>query len=125
MHIKESQESVQLARFVFSPPQVSAEAMEQHRADHPPFRTWYKFCIMGRGLGQPHTASTGESLVAIIAQDYFYIISEGVQRREELDVGIRDDELNIYEARRTGRLVKCIAVRFMASKSLFAHVVPV
>ena len=125
VHIDESQEAAQPAKYVSSPPQVSAEAMEQHRADHQPFRTWCKFCIMGRGLGQSHTASPEESRVAIVAQDYFYITSEGVQRREELDVEIRDDNLKIDEARRSGRIVKCIAVRCLASKSLFGHVVPV
>ena len=63
--------------------------------------------------------------MAIVALDYFYITSEGVQRREELDVEIRDDNLKIDEARRSGRIVKCIAVRCLASKSLFGHVVPV
>ena len=47
------------------------------------------------------------------------------REREELDAEIRDDDLKIDEARRNGRLVKCIAVRCMASKTLFAHVVPV
>ena len=64
-------------------------------------------------------------LVAIVAQEYFCITSDGVQRRHELDVEIRDDDLKIDEARRIGRFVKCIAVRCMASTSLFAHVVPV
>ena len=98
VHIDESHEEAQPARFVSSPPSVSAEAMEQHRADHQPFRTWCKFCIMGRGLGQSHTASPEESSVAIVAQDYFYITSEGVQRRDELDLEIRDD--NIKNRRR-------------------------
>ena len=78
VHIDESQEAAQPAKYVSSPLQVSAEAMEQHRADHQPFRTWCKFCIMGRGLGQPHIASPEESRVAIVAQDYFYITFEGV-----------------------------------------------
>ena len=42
-----------------------------------------------------------------------------------MDVEIRDDDPKIDEARRFGRLVKCMAVRYMASKSVFAHVVPI
>ena len=66
---------------------------------------------MGRGLGQSHTASPEESSVAIVAQDYFYITSEGVQRRDELDLEIRDDNVKIDDARRSGHIVKCVAVR--------------
>ena len=110
VHIDESQEAAEPAEFMSIPLQVSADAKEQHCADHHPFRSLCKFCIKGRGIGRPHVASQTESLVAIVAKDYFYMTSEGVKRREELDVEIRDDDQKVDEARRNGRIIKCIAV---------------
>ena len=75
---------------------------------------------MGRGFGQPHAASTAEHVVPIVAMDYFFIIVEGVQRRGELSV---IDEA-IAEGWIAGTITKCLAVRCLDTKNMFAHVAP-
>ena len=62
----------------------SAEQVEGHRVTHYPYRSWCKWCVMGRGVGRPHVASSHESSVPIVGMDYFYITKEGVRRRDEL-----------------------------------------
>ena len=54
-----------------SPDQPSPEKVENHRVDgHLPFRSWFEQCILGRGLGTPHTSVSSESLVPIVGIDY-------------------------------------------------------
>ena len=60
------------------------EQVEKHRVGHCPHRSRCKQCIMGRGVGNPHSKSTQESIVPIVGMDYFYITKEGVRRRDEL-----------------------------------------
>ena len=62
----------------------SKEQIEKHRVCHFPYRSWCKWCIMGRGIGRPHTTSAQKSTVPIVGMDYFYITKGGVRRRTEL-----------------------------------------
>ena len=62
----------------------SKEQIEKHRVCHYPYRSWCKWCIMGRGIGRPHTTSAQKSTMPIVGMDYFYITKEGVRRRVEL-----------------------------------------
>ena len=126
----------------------SAEQVEGHRVTHYPYRSWCKWCVMGRGVGRPHVASSHESSVLIVGMDYFYITKEGVRRRDELakelaaalekasapvaeslrqgnDVAeaASGDEA-ISEARAAGQVLKCLLVRCLQTKNVFAHVVP-
>ena len=73
------------ARDVGSP---SADQVESHRVTHLPYRSWCKHCIMGRGVGRPHSTSTKESSAPIVGMDYFYITKEGVRRRSELALSL-------------------------------------
>ena len=54
-----------------------------HRCSHIPFRSWCRWCVMGRGRGDPHLTSAGSS-IPIVGLDYFYIDDESVTKREEL-----------------------------------------
>ena len=144
VHVEEESEEdapkLRLAPNVVSP---SREKIEDHRICHYPYRSWCKQCVMGRGVGQPHAKSTQESLVPIVGMDYFYITKEGVRRRTELAKELeaalekasapaaealrRGDELAdeaISKARSNGEVVKCLLVRCLQSKNVFAHVVP-
>ena len=67
------EEEVEPLRNAANPAQPTAVQLEEHRTDHFPFRTWCKFCIMGRGVGQPHSASQSESTIAVVGLDYFFI----------------------------------------------------
>ena len=143
VHVEEESEEdaprLRLAPNVVSP---SREKIEDHRICHYPYRSWCKQCVMGRGVGQPHAKSTQESLVPIVGMDYFYITKEGVRRRTELAKELeaalekasapaaealrRGDELAddaISKARSNGEVVKCLLVRCLQGKNVFAHVV--
>ena len=37
--------------------QPTAEEVLQHEISHVPFRSWCKFCIMGKGVASPHLKS--------------------------------------------------------------------
>ena len=166
VHVEEESEEdvpdLKHARDIASP---SADQVESHRVTHLPYRSWCKHCIMGRGVGRPHSTSTKESSAPIVGMDYFYITKEGVRRRSELAkelaevmerhgapasaelrVGheiaeraaeaatttnpagldpVGDDVVDAISAARTaGTVVKCLLVRCLTSKNVFAHVVP-
>ncbi len=46
--------------------------------------------VMGRGRGTPHR-HTGPSTVPIVGVGYFFIASEGVQKRRDLPYPISDE----------------------------------
>ena len=53
VHIADEDENepVKMAK---DPGQPSAEQEKEHRVDHYPYRSWCKFCVMGRGVGFQH-----------------------------------------------------------------------
>ena len=55
-----------------------------------------------------------------MAIDYIFLTEAGVQLRSELEL---TDEA-VQEARAKGEIVKCLALRCLKRKVLFAHVVP-
>ena len=73
-----SEEDVVDLKHATSPPQPSAEQVERHRVDHNPYRSWCKWCIMGRGQGRPHATTGTDSTVPIVGMDYFFVTKEGV-----------------------------------------------
>ena len=93
-----------------NPKDPTPEEIEVHRADHYPFRSWCKWCIMGRALGFQHRPSDG-STVPIVGIDFFFITSNGVKKRNELGIEESDEgEKAVAEARSTGSIVKCVIV---------------
>ena len=81
---EESAEDVPDLKHASNVASPGAEQVEKHRVTHYPYRSWCKWCIMGRGIGRPHTKSTQESMVPIVGMDYFYVTKEGIRRRDEL-----------------------------------------
>jgi len=112
------------------PYQPTPKEIEDHNETHYPPRTWCKFCIEGKSLGEQRGHGLTESSVPIVACDYFYITAGGeVHRREGLVVlgyakGAEGDAM-ITEHRRDGRLVKCILTKCLKFKVVWAHVIPV
>ena len=105
-------------------PQNQAE-VEDHRRSHWPYRSWCKWCNMGRGLGEQRGGRSNVHTIPIIGMDYFYITSEGFKWRKELKhPETVDGEKQLLEDRKHGNLIKCILVRCQATKCTFAHVVP-
>ena len=120
IEIQDEEESgpVKISR---SPAQPTAKQEEEHRIDHYPYRSWCKFCVMGRGIGFQHRHA-GVSRVPRIGIDYFFITASGVKKREELTEYPRDSD--IEEGRAKGEIVKCVLIRDFESKVIFAHCVP-
>ena len=58
----------------------------------------------------------------IVGIDYFFITSEGVKRRKELEFEENSSgETALLAARTNGEIIKCMVIRCFSSKSLFAH----
>ena len=55
--------------------------IEEHRATHLPYRSWCRWCVLGRGRGLQHRACT-TSLIPVIGMDYFFLTSAGVVLKE-------------------------------------------
>ena len=102
----------------------SADDVESHRCSHVPFRSWCRWCIMGRGRGDPHLRTAGSS-IPIVGLYYFFIGDETVKTRDELDFAKDEaDDAALEAARASGNLIKCLVVRCATTKCLFRHVIP-
>jgi len=117
---------VQPLRTAPTPILPSAADIEEHRLTHWPYRSWCKFCNLGRGTGEQHRRDAEKQRsIAIVGMDYWYITSGAMRKRSELDQAEdADGELQLTAAREEGSIIKCIVVRCHQSKNTFAHVVP-
>ena len=107
-----------------NPQLPTAKEIEDHRLIHVPFRCWCKWCVMGRGLGQQHGQGLASS-IAIVGLDYFFITRGGAKKRNELEFSLdAAGEAALAEARQCGEIVKCLLLRCLKTKVIFAHVVP-
>ena len=106
------------------PGQPTEKQVEEHRPCHVPYRTWCKWCNMGRGRGHQHRAGQ-PSLIAVIGLDYFFITPGGIKKRSELEHSA-DDAGNaaLEDDRRKGEIVKCIVLRCSRSKIVLGMLSP-
>ncbi len=117
-------EDVEPPRKSPDPQLPTAQEIEEHRLIHVPFRCWCKWCIMGRGRGQQHGHGL-ESSIAIVGLDYFFITRGGAKKRSELEFSLdAAGGTALDEARQSGEIMKCIILRCLKTKVIFAHVVP-
>jgi len=119
---------VEPLKIATNPGQPTAEELENHRCDHQPYRSWCKWCVMGRGLGQQHKSKAPGSTIPRVGIDYFYLTkggAKGILARNELSEAGFDSSDKIHDARDKGELVKCLLVRCWETKNVFAHVIPV
>ena len=120
-HIEEDVDDVEPLKKARNPRLPSAADIAEHELTHIPYRDWCKWCNLGRGRGIPHRHG-GESGVPIVGIDYFFITSEGVKRRKELEFEENSSgETALLAARTNGEIIKCMVIRCFSSKSLFAH----
>ena len=121
--IEDEATEIEPMKVAASPKQPTAQEEEEHRIDHADFRSWCRWCVMGRARGMQHRHGA-QSAIPIVGIDYFFITKEGVRKKKELaTMGIDGDEA-IEAARQKGEIVKCILVRCLDTKCLFAHCVP-
>ena len=74
-HIEET-EAASL-RPLKSPAAPTQREIEEHEISHCPYRSWCRFCVMGRGKADPHQRHKDEeSAVAIISCDYCFMGTE-------------------------------------------------
>ena len=112
------------------PHQPTPREIEDHNETHYPPRTWCKFCVEGKSLGEQRGHGRTESSIPIVACDYFYITAGGeLHRRDGLEkLGYAkgaEGEALIAEHRKDGKLVKCILTKCLKFKVVWAHVIPV
>ena len=124
VQIEEETTEVEVPRAAPDPGQPTARQIEEHRKLHLPFRSWCRWCVLGRGRGLQHRRRWG-SIIPIVGLDYFFLTKGGVKKREDLDFTVdADGNKALEEARARGDVVKCLLVRCFLTKAVFAHVVP-
>ena len=133
VQIEEEEEEIQAPRVAHDPAQPTERQLSEHRVTHLPYRSWCKWCVLGRGRGIQHRRGQASTL-PVIGIDYFFITSQGVRTTEELmqelaqaqpaDSPTAELTELTTRARNRGDAVKCLLIRDHLSKSVFAHVVP-
>ena len=78
-----AEEAVSSKKFP-GPKLPSPEEVAAHRIDHLPYRSWCKWCIMGRALGEQHKSREDASTIPVIGMDYFFLTSKGVESVEDM-----------------------------------------
>ena len=124
VHI-EAETEVEPLKLARNPKLPTAAEIEAHERVHIPYRDWCTWCNLGRGRGIPHRHAGGSS-VPIIGIDYFFITSEGLDKRTEFEFeDNRIGEAALNDARVKGDVVKCLLIRCFETKNIFAYCVPV
>ena len=95
----ETEESIKVkTKQLLQPP--TAEEVELHEVAHVPFRSWCKFCIMGKGVASAHhIGESTESLVPIISVDYAFM---GSKKEKEDEKG---SPIMVIKDKRTKRIL--------------------
>jgi hypothetical protein len=107
----EDDEDVEPLKMARDPKLPSPELVEAHNRIHLPYRSWCKWCNMGRGRGLPHMLTQG-SAIPRVGIDYFFITGEGVKKRKELEFDETDEgEAELQRARSKNEIIKCILIR--------------
>ena len=122
----EEEEEVEPLRKTPSPVMPPAAEVEEHRLTHTPYRSWCDECNRGRGLGEQRGAHKGRPhTIPIVGVDFWYITSDGIKSRDELEWGTDDEGAEqLKKARDDGTIIKCLIIRCYETKCVFAHVIP-
>ena len=94
----EEEEPLKIARDPRLPPPGEVEG---HRCTHYPYRSWCKFCVMGRGRGDPHRLK-GDSMIPIVGLDYFFTTRGGAKKRSYCSSSTRATPTATRPSRRPG-----------------------
>ena len=118
-------EEAERVKHAVDPSAPTAAQVDDHGKTHIPYRSWCKWCVLGRGRGIQHRSSAGASAVPIIGVDFFFLTKGGVFPRRELDYAVSaEGDAQSEAARAQGEVVKYLLVRCFLSKNVFAHMVP-
>ena len=61
----------------------TARHVEEHERTHLPFRSWCRWCVLGRGRGLQRRACAG-AIVPTLGIDYFYFTSKEILLEDKL-----------------------------------------
>ena len=73
---EENGDDVEIPKMAKDPGQPTTRQVGEHKIVHVPYRSWCKWCVLGRGRGIQHRGTT-QSLISLIGLDYFYITKGG------------------------------------------------
>ena len=67
------------------------DVVAEHNLDHTPYRSWCRWCVEGRGVGEQHRPKSGEHDVPVIGMDCFCLTGKGfsVQKGWVSRAGVR------------------------------------
>ena len=100
-------DEVEPIKHAIDPGQPTATQVEDHRKTHLPFRSWCKWCVLGRGRGLQHRKS-GTSSVPVIGMDYFFLTKGGAHTRKELSFAVTEaGEAGLEASRAPARPARC------------------
>jgi hypothetical protein len=98
----EDDAEVEPVKVATDPGKPTDRQIEEHRLTHLPYRSWCRWCVLGRGRGLQHRVRPG-SLIPIVGIDYYFLTGSGIKLRSEL--AMNDEQ--VETARQSGDLVKC------------------
>ena len=93
------------------------DVIAAHNIDHTPYRSWCRWCVEGRGIGEQHRPRHSQHDIPVIGIDYFYLTGKGLQSVE--DMGYSRDQSGIDtldELVEQGITAKCLIVKDHNSK---------
>ena len=100
-------EEAERVKHATDPGALTATRVGGHRKTHTPSRSWYKWCVLGRGRGIQHRSSAGPSAVPIVGVDCFFLTNGGVfTRREREYAESAEGEAQLEAARTEGDVAK-------------------
>ena len=110
VELEDAEEDCAAGNAAPDPGAPSAEDIENHRIDHPPYICWCEHCVRGRGVGDQHRAGAAGS-IPIRSFDYLLVTTKAIRRRDELTTADGDV------------LLKILVVKDSFSTCIMAHVV--
>ena len=95
------------------------DIVAEHNIDHTPYRSWCRWCLEGRGVGEQHRPSQSQHDIPVIGMDYFYLTGKGLQSIE--DMGYSRDKSGLdtlEELVENGAAAKCLIVNDQNSECI-------
>ena len=100
------------------------DIIAEHNIDHTPYRSWCRWCVEGRGIGEQHRPRHSQHDIPVIGMDYFYLTSSSLQSVEDMGYSRDKSGLDTLEALvESGAAAKCLIVKDQNSKCIFGHMV--
>jgi len=123
--------NIEKVKLAPSPVLPTDKEIEEHNITHWPFRSWCKWCVLSRALGEQRGRARQDEVehsVLIIGMDYFYLTSEGVNGWSEMlkFLELEDDargHARVQQLMDDKEIVKCLIVCDYTSKAVFATVI--